>query len=141
MKKSLLIPLIALAVVVTVAFGALTMIITFRSFEREDIMWSYLEPYETAALDYLRQNKEFIALYGEDVIPDSRNISYGYTDPKKYTRISLNPQIPASAEEFEAELDHLMVSFELPDLSVVSVNFAKTPEGGLEITGWEIVDE
>lgn len=141
MKRSVLILLIAVAVAVTVSFVGLTVAFTVRGLAREDTIWSYLEPYETEAVDYLRQNQDFTALYGEDVDLDSRSITYRYLDPKKYTSISLNPKIPASAEEFEAELEMLAVSFNLPDQRVVSVQFAKTPEGGLEITGWEILDE
>jgi hypothetical protein len=141
MKKSVVILLIVAAVAVTVSFGCLTMVFTLRSLERENTMWSYLEPYEAEAMDYLRQNQEFVALYGEDVTLEGRNIRYRFTDPKKYTSISLNPQIPASAEEFAAELESLTVSFELPDLRVVTVTFARTPDGTPELTGWEFTEE
>lgn len=141
MKKSVVILLIVAAVAVTVSFGCLTMVFTLRSLERENTMWSYLEPYETKAVEFLRQNQEFVALYGEDVTLEGRNIRYRFTDPKKYTSISLNPQIPASAEEFAAELESLTVSFELPDLRVVTVTFARTPDGTPELTGWEFTEE
>ena len=72
---------------------------------------------------------------------EGRNIRYRFTDPKKYTAISFNPQIPASAEEFAAELESLTVSFELPDLRVVTVTFARTPDGATELTGWEFTEE
>ena len=104
-------------------------------------MWSYLEPYEAEAIEFLRQNQEFIALYGEDVTLEGRSITYRFTDPKKHTSLSLNPQTPASAEEFEAELDCLTVSFNLPDLRVVCVNFDKSPDGILKLTGWEFAEE
>ena len=55
--------------------------------------------------------------------------------------MSLNPQIPASAEEFEAEVEMMIFSFNLPDLRVVNVNFAKNPDGELELTGWEFEEE
>ena len=141
MKKRWLIPLIAGAVVVFVAFGVLTMSVVLKSYERDNVMGTYVDPYETKAVEFLRQDQEFIALYGEDVTLEGRNIRYRFTDPKKYTGVSFNPQIPASAEEFAAELDSLTVSFELPDLRVVSVNFAKTPDGSLELTGWEFTEE
>ncbi len=141
MKKSVVILLIVAAVAVTVSFGCLTMVFTLRGLERENTVWSYLEPYEAEAMDYLRQNKEFTVLYGEDVALDSQNITYRYTDPKKYSSLSLNPKIPASAEEFEAEVEMLAVSFNLPDLRVVNVNFAKNPDGELELTGWEFEEE
>ena len=141
MKKRWLIPLIAGAVVVFVAFGVLTMTVVLKSYERDNVMWTYVEPYETKAVEFLRQDKEFTTLYGEDVTLEGRNIRFRFTDPKKYTSISLNPQIPASAEEFAAELESLTVSFELPDLRVVTVTFAKTPDGTPELTGWEFTDE
>jgi len=141
MKKRWLIPLIAGAVVVFVAFGVLTMTVVLKSYERDNVMGTYLEPYETKAVEFLRQDQEFTALYGEDVTLEGRNIRYRFTDPKKYTGISLNPQIPASAEEFAAELDSLTVSFELPDLRVVTVTFAGTPDGTPELTGWEFTEE
>ena len=141
MKKSGIIILVVAFVALIVALGCLTVFFTVGSLKRDAIMWSYLEPYETEAVDYLRQNQEFTALYGESVTLDGRNITCSYTDPKKYTALSLNPRIPASAEEFEAEAESLVVSFRLPDLRVVNVNFAKIPEGGLEITGWEYEEE
>ena len=141
MKKSVVILLIVAAVAVTLSFGCLTMVFTIRGLERESAVWSYLEPYKVEAMNYLRQNKEFTAVYGEDVTLDGQNITYRYTDPKKYSSLSLNPQIPASAEEFAAELESLTFSFELPDLRVVIVNFAKTPDGTLELTGWEFTEE
>jgi hypothetical protein len=141
MKKTWIISLIVVAVAVTLAFGVLTMTVVLKSFERENRMWTYLEPYETKAVEFLRQDQEFIALYGEDVTLEGRNIRYRFTDPKKYTGISFNPQIPASAEEFAAELDSLTVSFELPDLRVVTVTFARTPDGTTELTGWEFTEE
>ena len=141
MKKSVVIFLIVAAVAVTVSFVCLTMVFTLRGQEREDTIWSYLDPYKAEAIDYLRQDAEFTALYGEDVDLDGRNITYRYIDPKKYTSLSLNPKIPASAEEFEAEVESLVVSFNLPDLRVVKVNFAKAPDGTLELTGWEFEEE
>ena len=141
MKKSVVILLIVAAVAVTLSFGCLTMVFTIKGLERESAVWSYLEPYEVEAMDYLRQNKEFTAVYGEDVTLDSQNVTYRYTDPKKYSSLSLNPQIPASAEEFEAEVEMMIFSFNLPDRRVVNVNFAKNPDGELELTGWEFEEE
>ena len=141
MKKTRIIILTVVFAAMIAALGCLTVVFTMGSIQRDVVMLSYLEPYETEAADYLRQNQEFTALYGTDVTLNGRNITCSYTDPKKYTALSLNPQIPASAEEFEAEAESLTVSFNLPDLRVVNVNFAKTPEGGLEITGWEYEEE
>ena len=141
MKKSIVILLIVAAVAVTISFVGLTMVFTLRGLEREDTIWSYLEPYETEAVDYLRQDAEFTALYGEDFDLDGRHVTYRYLDPKKYTSISLNPKIPASAEKFEEELEMLTVSFNLPDQRVVKVNFLKSSDGTLELTGWEFEEE
>ena len=141
MKKSVVILLIVAAVAVTASFVCLTMVFTLRGLEREDTIWSYLEPYETEAVDYLRQDAEFTALYGEDFDLDGRHVTYRYLDPKKYTSISLNPKIPASAEKFEEELEMLTVSFNLPDQRVVKVNFLKSSDGTLELTGWEFEEE
>ena len=141
MKKSVVLLLIVAAVIVTVALGFLTMTVVLKSYERDNVMGTYLEPYKAEAVEFLRQNQEFVALYGEDVTLEGRTIRYRFTDPKKYTSISFNPQIPASAEEFAAELESLTFSFELPDLRVVIVSFAKTPDGTLELTGWEFSEE
>ena len=48
---------------------------------------------------------------------------------------------PATAEEFEAELDYLTVSVRFSGVNTVNVRFEKTPDGSLEITGWETADE
>ena len=61
MKKRWLIPLIAGAVVVFVAFGVLTMTVVLKSYERDNVMGTYLEPYETKAVEFLRQDQEGIS--------------------------------------------------------------------------------
>ena len=62
-------------------------------------------------------------------------------EPKKYSRLSLCPKAPATAEDFEAELAYLTVSVRFSGVNTVNVRFEKTPDGSLEITGWEDADE
>lgn len=47
----------------------------------------------------------------------------------------------ATAEDFAAELSYLTVSIRFSGTHAVNVRFEKTPEGGLELTGWENADE
>ncbi len=140
-KKPLVIVLIVVGALLLIAFAALTVVYTLKDLARQEIMWGYLESYETEAIEYLRANRDFTRAYGDDVTLQSRSMSYSYIDPKKYTGFSLNRRIPASAEEFEKELASLTVSFDLPDLRTLNVRFEKIPEGGVEIVGWEYADE
>ena len=103
-------------------------------------MGEYLTPYGEEAVAYLAENDAFAAEYG-DVTLNVSNYSYGYLDPKKYTGVSLNPRIPATAEDFAAELAYLTVSVRFSGIHAVNVRFEPSPEGGLEITGWENADE
>ena len=64
-----------------------------------------------------------------------------YLDSAKIARPPFGLGCPATAEEFEAELAYLTVSVRFSGIHSVKVLFEKTPEGGLEITGWEDADE
>ena len=107
----------------------------------QQILGTYLEPYEQKAIDFLQENEEFLTIYGSDCVLDGSSFSFSYVDPKKYSGFSLTPKMPATAEEFEKEIKELQVNFFLPDNRACAVLFAKTPEGDLEITGWEYTDE
>ena len=48
---------------------------------------------------------------------------------------------PATAEEFEAELAYLTIEVRFSAIHSVNVRFEKTPDGSLEITGWEDADK
>ena len=105
----------------------------------------YLAPYEEEAIAYLLADEEFLGAYGADCTAegalDASGFSFTYKEPEKYTSLSFSPKIPASAEEFAQEVTKILVSFYLPDGRAVSVRFDHTPEGTLEITGWEYSDE
>ena len=107
----------------------------------QQILGTYLEPYEQEAIAFLQADEDFQALYGSDCELDGSSFSFSYLDPKKYSGISLSPKIPATAEEFQQDVKEIQVNFYLPDDRSCGVLFAKTPEGGLEITGWEFTDE
>jgi hypothetical protein len=107
----------------------------------QQILGTYLEPYEQEAIVFLQGNEKFVELYGSDCTLDGSSFSFSYLDPQKYTGISLSPKIPATAEEFKQEIRDLQVNFYLPDNRTCAVRFEKTPEGILEITGWEYTDE
>lgn len=105
------------------------------------LLGEYLAPYEAQATEYLRSDEEFLDAYGADCELDTAGFSFTYKDPKKYSGISLSPKIPATAEEFAREVEELSVNYYLPDDRSCAVRFDQTPEGGLEITGWEYTDE
>lgn len=107
----------------------------------QQILGTYLEPYEQEAIAFLRENEKFVTLYGSDCDLDGSSFSFSYEDPKKYAGISLSPKIPATAEEFEKDVKEIEVRFYLPDSRSCAVRFEKTPEGDLEITTWEYTDE
>lgn len=107
----------------------------------QQILGTYLEPYEQEAIAFLRENQEFLTLYGDDCELDGSSFSFTYLDPKKYTGLSLFPKVPATAEEFAREIRNLQVNFYLPDNRSCAVMFEKDSTGVLEITGWEYTDE
>lgn len=107
----------------------------------QQVLGTYLEPYEQKAIAFLREDEAFLKLYGEDCELDASGFSFTYADPKKYSGFSLSPKIPATAEEFEQEVKEISVKFYLPDSRACTVMFEKTPEGELEITGWAYTDE
>ena len=109
--------------------------------ENQQILGTYLEPYEQKAIAFLREDEAFLKLYGEDCELDASGFSFTYADPKKYSGFSLSPKIPATAEEFEQEVKEISVNLYLPDSRACTVMFEKTPEGELEITGWAYTDE
>lgn len=109
--------------------------------ENQQILGTYLEPYEQKAIAFLREDEAFLKLYGEDCELDASGFSFTYADPKKYSGFSLSPKIPATAEEFEQEVKEISVNLYLPDSRACTVMFEKTPEGDLEITGWAYTDE
>ena len=107
----------------------------------QQVLGTYLEPYEQKAIAFLREDEAFLKLYGEDCELDASGFSFTYADPKKYSGFSLSPKIPATAEEFEQEVKEISVNLYLPDGRACTVRFEKTPEGELEITGWAYTDE
>ena len=109
--------------------------------ENQQVLGTYLEPYEQKAIAFLREDEAFLKLYGEDCELDASGFSFTYADPKKYSGFSLSPKIPATAEEFEQEVKEISVNLYLPDSRACTVMFEKTPEGELEITGWAYTDE
>ncbi len=101
----------------------------------------YLSPYAETAEEFLRSDEEFLTAYGSDCALDAAGFSFTYSDPKKYSGISLSPKIPATAEEFAKDVKEIEVRFYLPDSRSCAVIFEKNPDGDLEITGWEYTDE
>ncbi len=126
-----------------VALGCICLVLLLASCSagNSQVLGEYLAPYEEQSVAFLLADKGFVAVYGEDCELDATGFSYTYTDPKKYTGLSLSPKIPATAEEFNQEVEEIQVNFILPDDRACSVLFQKTPEGGLEITGWAYTDE
>ena len=126
----------------TILMGLCTvLLLTACGAGNQQILGTYLEPYEQEAIAFLREDKEFVTLYGGDCELDGSSFSFTYLDPQKYTGLSLSPKVPATAEEFQREIRDLQVNFYLPDNRACAVLFEKTPEGVLEITGWEYTDE
>ena len=134
------IALIALGALLLTALTAVCGSYAIHTVAFDSAMHSDLTPYGEAAEAYLHENEAFAEEYGEVSLTVS-SYSYGYLEPKKYTRLSLAPKAPATAEGFEAELAYLTVSVRFSGIHSVNVLFEKTPEGGLEITGWENTDE
>ena len=139
-KKMMILWIILLSVlliVCTVLYG----IFAVNRTKQQAQIRVYLEVYEERANAYLTQNEDFIAVYGSDCSLNAYSWSYGYTDPSKYPTFAFKPTYPPTAEDFEAELDHLTVSFSLPDGRACTVTFNRSPNGGVEITGWSYADE
>lgn len=139
-NKTRKIILIALAALLLTALTAVCGSYAIHTVTYDIAMDRYLSSYAEAAEAYLTENQAFAEEYGE-VSLDVSSYSYGYLEPKKYSRLSLCPKAPATAEDFEAELAYLTVSVRISDVNAVNVLFEKTPDGHLEITGWENADE
>lgn len=107
----------------------------------QQVLGTYLEPYEQKAISFLREDEAFLKLYGEDCELDASGFSFTYADPKKYSGFSLSPKIPATAEEFEQDVKEIEVRFYLPDSRSCAVRFEKNPEGDMEIIDWSYADE
>ena len=115
-------------------------IYTFTTLSYDRTMNEYLSPYGEDAVTYLEQNEEFLAEYGEVTLRVD-SYSYGFNTPGQYTRLSLAPTAPATAEEFASELSYLTVTMHFSGIYAVRVTYEPTPAGYLEITGWESADE
>ena len=132
--------LIALAVLLLTAMTAVGSLFMVNTVTRLSVMDGYFTPYGEAAVAYLAENEAFTAEYGE-VSLNATGYTYNYLDPYKYSPLPFKPGYPPTAEAFEAELAYLTVSVRVSGVKSVNVLFEKTPEGGLEITGWEKADE
>ena len=139
-KKQMILGILLLALVLVVC-TVLYFVFAANRTEQQTAIRVYLEDYEERAAAYLLRDEDFTADYGEDCRLNAYSWSYGFTDPSKYPTFSFKPTYPSTAEEFEAELDHLTVSFDLPDGRACAVSFQKSPDGGVEITGWSYVDD
>ena len=138
--KTRVILLAAAGVLLLAVLGGLAVTYTVKSLSYDRTVSEYLTPYGEKATAYLTENEAFAEAHG-DVSLHVDSYTYSYLDPQKYTRLSLMPELPATAEAFEAELSYLTVFFDLPDLRTVGVCFERNPEGSVEIVGWEYTDE
>ncbi len=139
-NKTRKIILIALAALLLTALTVVCGSYAIHTVTYDIAMDRFLSPYAEEAETYLAENQAFTEKYGE-VSLDVSSYSYGYLEPKKYSRLSLCPKAPSTAEDFEAELSYLTVSIRFSGIHSVNVLFEKTPDGHLEITGWENADE
>lgn len=139
-KKKRVILLISLGVLLMAIIVALAIVYTVTTLQYDRTMNSYLSPYGEAAVAYLQANEDFAEEFGEATL-HVENYSYAFNTPGKYSRLSLAPRPPATAEEFTSELAYLTVSVHFSGLYTVHVTYEPTPSGYLEITGWENPDE
>ncbi len=139
-KKRMILGIVLLSLFLVVC-TALYGIFAASNAEGQKQIRVYLDMFEDKAVTYLSRNDEFTSAYGTECTLNAYSWSYGYTDPSKYPALAFKPHYPPTAEDFEAELDHLTVSFSLPDGRACTVNFEKSPQGGVEITGWSYIDE
>ncbi len=139
-KKVMILGIVLLSLVVVVC-TALYGVFAVNSATQQKQIGTYLEVFEEKAIAYLSQNEDFTAVYRSDCKLNAYSWSYGYTDPSKYPTFAFKPDYPPTVEDFEAELDHLTVSFALPDGRACTVDFNRSPNGGVEITGWSYADE
>ena len=139
-KKTMLMGIIALALILVVC-TALYIVFAINNAKQQQGVRTYLDQFEEKAGTYLLTNKDFVDTYGTDCKLDAYSWSYGYADPHKYPTFTFKPTYPPTFEDFETELDHLSVSFTLPDGRACTVEFKKGSAGGMVITGWGYVDE
>ncbi len=140
-NKTLLIVGVILAVVLVIACGVLYTVFTTNNWEYQKHVDEYLDVYGEKAVSYLRGDEDFVSAYGSDCELDVNSWSYRYIDPQKYPTFSFKLKYPATLEEFERDLKRIQVGIILPDSRSCTVQFEKTPEGALEIVGWEYADE
>lgn len=139
-KKTRIILLIVAGAILLTALLAVWGVIMVNTLTRHRLMNSYLAPYSERATAYLAENEAFTEKYG-DVTLHVESYTYKYLDSVEYTPFPFGPACPATAEEFEADLAHLTIEVRFSAIHSVNVRFEKTPEGHLEITGWESDDE
>ena len=139
-KKTRITLLIVAGAILLTALLAVWGMVMAHMLTRQRTEHEYLTPYSEKAIAYLTENQAFTEEYGE-VTLRVKSYTYSYLDPKKYTPLPFGPGCPATAEEFEAELAYLTVSVRFSGVNTVNVRFEKTPEGHLEITGWEDANE
>lgn len=139
-KKTRITLLIVAGAILLAALLAVWGVIMVNTLTRHRLMNSYLAPYSEEAIAYLAENETFVEEYG-DVTLRVKSYTYKYLDSVEYTPFPFGPACPATAEEFEADLAYLTIEVRFSAIHSVNVRFEKTPEGHLEITGWESDDE
>ena len=139
-KKTRITLLIVAGSILLTALLAVWGVIMVNTLTRHRLMNSYLAPYSERATAYLAENEAFTEEYGE-VTLHVKSYTYSYLDSAKHARPPFGLGCPATAEEFAEEVTEILVNYYLPDGRAASVRFADTPDGGLEITGWEYSDE
>lgn len=139
-KKTRTTLLIVAGAILLTALLAVWGVIMVNTLTRHRLMNSYLAPYSERATAYLAENEAFTETYGE-VTLHVKSYTYSYLDSAKIARPPFGLGCPATAEEFEAELAYLTIEVRFSAIHSVNVRFEKTPDGSLEITGWENADE
>ena len=139
-KKTRITLLIVAGAILLTALLAVWGMVMAHMLTRQRTEHEYLTPYSEKAIAYLTENQAFTEEYGE-VTLRIKSYTYSYLDPKKYTPLPFGPGCPTTAEDFEAELAYLTIEVRFSGIHSVNVFFEKTPEGHLEITGWEDANE
>ena len=140
-NKKIIISVICAAVLFVGLCAAVYIPVVTNNLSVERRVSIFLEPYETAALEYVTSNEEAITRCGKEALSECTvgSVVYRYATDQ-YKSVLFISKAPETAEEFNDHIDYIEVSVRIKKRESCAVRFEKDASGNMIIVGHEWED-
>ena len=140
-NKKIIIILICAAVLFVGLCAAVYVPAVVNNLSVERRVSSFLEPYKTAALEYVISNEEAITRFDQEDLSKCTvgSVTYRYADDQ-YKSVLFILKAPETADEFNDSIEYIGVSVRINYSAECTVRFEKDETGKMTIVGHEWED-